>query len=55
MGVRSSVTDAAVGLGLNLRSPYRSYQDLARKHMGKAAGVVVGVTMVMIFLDRVPT
>jgi hypothetical protein len=46
LGVRSAITDAAIGLRLDLRSKYRSYQDLARKDLGKAVGVAVGVKLV---------
>jgi hypothetical protein len=38
LGVRSAISDAALGLKLDLRSRYRSNQDLARKNLGKALG-----------------
>jgi hypothetical protein len=41
LGVRSAISDAALGLKLDLRSRYRSNQDLARKNLGKALGVTV--------------
>jgi hypothetical protein len=39
--VRSAASDGSTGLGLNLKSKYRSNQDLARKGLDKARGVTV--------------
>ena len=41
LGVRSAASDGSTGLRLNLKSKYRSNQDLARKGLDKARGVTV--------------
>ncbi|KAH8906786.1 hypothetical protein BR93DRAFT_632607 [Coniochaeta sp. PMI_546] len=43
LGVRDNVVDAALGLRLDLRSRYKSRQDLARRDLGRAEGIAVMV------------
>jgi len=40
LGVRNSTADAAIGLGLNLSSTYLDREDMARKNMKEALGVI---------------
>ena len=50
LGVRSAASDGAIGLRLNLKSKYRSNQDLARKGLGKARGVTVAFREVCLYM-----
>lgn len=43
LGVRDSVVDAALGMRLDLRTKYKSSQDLARRDLGPAKGIAVVV------------
>jgi hypothetical protein len=39
-GVQNSTTDVVIGLGLNLSSTYLDWEDMARKNMKEALGVM---------------
>ncbi|KAK0647077.1 hypothetical protein B0T16DRAFT_353944 [Cercophora newfieldiana] len=41
LGVRDSIVDAALGMRLDIRSKYKSSQDLARRDLGPAKAVAV--------------
>ena len=41
LGVRDSIVDGALGMRLDIRSKYKSSQDLARRDLGPAKGVAV--------------
>jgi len=40
LGVQNSMTDVVIGLGLNLSSTYLDWEDMARKNMKEALGVM---------------
>lgn len=46
LGVRDLLSDDALGIKLNLRSKYKSPQDLARRDLGRAGGLAVMVPSV---------
>jgi hypothetical protein len=46
LGVRDAISDAVLGVMLDLRSRYKSVQDLARRDLGRAGGVAVRVPAV---------
>jgi hypothetical protein len=57
LGVRSPASDAATGLRHNLKSKSRSNQDLTRKGLGKAQGLLCpskGFVFILIPLELCP-